>query len=105
MRQKVSRKRVIKFRNMQARMVGKRIRIFRVDRLGMSLQQYADKIGIEPTKLDRLEEGYELKVERDILLRILRTVGVCMRYNGLSDEQLINIFLYATKEDPPRLIG
>ena len=40
----------------------------------------------------------------EVLENIAQAVGVCKRGNGLSDEQLVNLFLYATKDDPSRLI-
>lgn len=97
-------KEIIKFTNTKATRVGKGIKMFRMSRLGMSIEQFADEVGIDPSYLNRLEDGYEPEVEMGILELIANTVGVCKRGNGLSADQLVNLFLYATKDDPPVLI-
>ena len=100
---KVSKKKVIKFTNTKAVRVGKGIKMLR-NRFGLSLKQLADEVEIDEVYLNRLEEGCEPEVERQVLKDIAQTVRVCKRGNGLSDEQLVNLFLYATKDDPPKLI-
>lgn len=104
METRISKKKVVKFTNTKATRVGKNINMFREQRLGMSLKEFAKEVGIPENYLIRLEEGCELEVEREVLENIAQAVGVCKRGNGLSDEQLVNLFLYATKDDPPRLI-
>lgn len=93
----------IEFKNMEARRVGKSIRTFR-NRMKKSLEQFAKLIGIEVEYLNRLEEGYEPIVDLQILEAILQKVGVAKRGNKLTNKQIIDIFLYATQEQPPRLL-
>lgn len=97
-----SKKRVIKFTNTKQVRVGKGIKALR-NQINMSLEQLAEEVGISMHDLDRLEEGYEPEVERWILESIARTVRVCKRGNKLTDEKLVDIFLYAGSEVPPKL--
>lgn len=96
-------KRVIKFTNTKMGRAGKGIETLR-ERANLSRKQLADEVGISENYLTLLEEGHELEVQREVFENIAQTVGVCKRGNALSDEQLINLFLYANKCDPPRLI-
>ncbi len=98
----MSKKRVIKFINMEAPRVGRGIRVLR-GRANMSLAQLAEAVGIEERYLNYLEEGHEPEVERWILESIAQNVRVSKRGNGLTNEQLVNIFLYASSEVPPKL--
>lgn len=95
-------KRIIKFTNTKAVRVGKGIKALR-HRYNLSRKQLADKVGIADSYLCRLEEGCEPEVYRETLEDIAEAVGVCKR-GMLTNEQLINLFLYANKCEPPRLI-
>ena len=103
MEKTVSRKKILKFTNMEARRVGKGIKTLR-KRVPMSVQQLADAVGISSGFLDRLEEGYIPEVERWILESISQTVGVRKRGNGLTDERLLDIFLCSASVEPPKLL-
>lgn len=63
----------------------------------MQADELAKKADIDESKLYRLEEGYEPEVAFVTLLNIARALGICMRGTP-SPEQLINQFLYVTKE-------
>jgi len=96
-------KSVIKFTNTKAVRVGKGIKALRTRR-NMTLQQVAEAVGVSPNYLDRLEEGYEPEVARWILEGISEAVGVYERGgSNLTDEKLVDIFLYAAPEIPPEL--
>jgi len=97
-----SKKRIIKFTNTKAVRVGKGIRALR-NRINMSLERLAEVVGISRHYLNRLEEGYEPEVERWILESIAQTVRVCKRGNKLTDDKLVDIFLCAASEAPPKL--
>ena len=93
----------IVFKNMQQFRVGRGIRIFRCGRIHMTQQQLADKLDLELCDFDKLEQGYEPEVDRSILLSIAQLAGVCQRGTGLSDEMLLDLFLYATEDAPPEI--
>lgn len=96
-------RRIIKFTNTKQIRVGKGIKALR-QRANLLPKQLADKVGINESYLYCLEEGYEPEVDRTTLEDIAQVVGVCKR-GALTDEQLINLFLYANKCEPPRLFN
>jgi len=88
---------------MQAIRVGKGITTLR-NRSNMSLQKLSDLVGIDMEYLIRLEEGCEPKVERCILEKIAQAVGVHKRGSSLTNDKLLDIFLYAGTSGPPKLL-
>jgi hypothetical protein len=95
-------KKYIILKNMKAQRVGQGIRVAREGQR-MNQEQLASAVHIDVPYLVRLEEGCEPKINRDVLEGILRATGYRQRGSGLSDEDLINIFLYyAIKGDTPK---
>jgi transcriptional regulator with XRE-family HTH domain len=92
----------IRFTNSKATRVGKGIKALR-ERAGLSRKELAKKIGVGEQYIGLLEEGHEPEIERQTLEDIAEAVGVCRR-GTLTDEQLINLFLYANKCEPPKLL-
>lgn len=110
MKIRVSKKKSIKFINMQARRVGKGIRILR-ESVGFTSKQVAEKVGITDIYLNRLEDGLEPEVDRETLEKVVQTLGVYSRGNIYTNDDIINIFLhysstsyYTRRDDEPRLI-
>jgi len=103
MEKTIRKKKIIKFTNTKALRVGKGIKTLR-ERVNLSLKQLADEVGITQSYLNLLEEGHELEIEGEILKNIAQALGVCKRGPMLTDEQLVNLFLYANKCDPPTLL-
>ncbi len=95
-------KRVIKFTNTKAARVGIGIKVLR-QQSHLSLKQLADKAKITENYLNLLEEGHEPKIDPEVLRNIAEAVGVCKRGNVLTDEKLVDIFLYAASQVPPKL--
>ena len=95
-------KRVIKFTNTKAIRVGKGIKLLR-ERFNLSPKQLAEKTRVTENYLNLVEEGHEPEIERGILETIAQAVGFGKRGNAFTDEQLVNLFLYASTCEPPRL--
>ncbi len=94
---------MIEFHNMQACRVGNGIRLLR-ERMSLSSEELAKKLGIRPTYLERIEEGYEPAIQRHVLEDISQIAGISRRGKRLSDDLLLNMFLYATVDSPPSLV-
>jgi transcriptional regulator with XRE-family HTH domain len=69
----------------------------------MTLQDLAANVGIDPSDLDDLENGYALEVDRKVLENIAQLAGVYRRGSSLTDDRLLDIFMCATVDSPPRL--
>jgi transcriptional regulator with XRE-family HTH domain len=93
----------IVFINQEGPRVGNGIKIYR-DRLNMTPLQLANRVEIDVSYLTDLENGYALEVNRTVLERIIGLVGVNKRYNRLTDDRLLDLFMFATCAAPPKLL-